>query len=171
MPVPDRMRRDAGAPPSSPAYFRGVRRRSDYEYLGLPLWCIAVGPDPGRGELRGHAKGILAVGDLATGLVAIGGLARGGIAIGGLALGIVAFGGLALGAVAFGGLALGLLAIGGGAAGWIAVGGAAAGVYAAGGAAWGTYVISAVERSPEAVAFFSQRDALQSLLPRGALRR
>lgn len=170
MPSPDRIRRDAGAPPS-PAFLRRVRRRSDYEYLGLPLWCVAVGPDPERGELRGHAKGILAVGDVATGLVAIGGLARGGIAIGGLAWGVVALGGLALGGLACGGLAIGLLAIGGGAAGWIAVGGAAAGVYAAGGAAWGTYVISAAERSPEAVAFFSQWDALQSLLPRAAWRR
>ncbi len=170
MPAHDRMRRDAGVPPS-PAVFRAVRRRSGYEYLGLPLWCVAVGPDPERGELRGHAKGILAIGDIATGLVAIGGLARGGIAIGGAALGLAAFGGFALGALAFGGLAIGLLAIGGGAAGWIAVGGAAAGVYAAGGAAWGTYVLSAVERSPEAVAFFAQWDVLQSLLPRGALRR
>ena len=170
MPAPDRTRRDAGVPPS-PAFFRGVRRRSDYEYLGLPLWCVAVGPDPERGELRGHAKGILAIGDIATGLVAIGGLARGGIAIGGVAVGLVALGGLALGGLAFGGLAIGLLAIGGGAAGWIAVGGAAAGVYAAGGAAWGTYVISAAERSPEAVAFFSQWDALHGLLPPGGPRR
>jgi hypothetical protein len=169
MPVPDPARRTAGAPPY-PA-FRAVRRRSEYEYLGLPLWCIAVGPDPERGELRGHAKGILAVGDIATGVVALGGLARGGLAIGGLAVGLIAFGGFALGALALGGLAVGLCAVGGGAIGWIAVGGAAAGVYAAGGAAWGTYVISAAERSPEAVAFFAQWDALQSLLPRAALRR
>jgi len=169
MPVPDRTRGAPGATPS--AAFRGVRRRSDYEYLGLPLWAVAVGPDPATGEVRGHAKGILAVGDVATGLIALGGLAYGGIAVGGLAIGLVAVGGFALGALAFGGLAIGLVAIGGGAVGWAAVGGAAAGVYAAGGAAWGSYVISAVERSPEAVAFFTQWDALRSLLPPTAIRR
>jgi hypothetical protein len=170
MPAPDRTRRNAAAAPST-AVVRGVRRRSDYEYLGLPLWAVAIGPDPAQGELRGHARGILAVGDIATGVIALGGLARGGIAVGGLAVGVVAIGGLALGALGLGGLAIGLLAIGGAAIGWAAVGGAAAGVYAAGGAAWGTYVISAVERSPEAVAFFAQWDALRSVLPPNPIRR
>ncbi len=169
MPASDRTKGRAAATPSGA--FRGLRRRSDYEYLGLPLWAIALGPDPEAGEVRGHAKGIVAVGDIATGFIALGGLARGGIAVGGLAVGLVAIGGFALGVLAFGGLAIGLLAIGGGAIGWAAVGGAAAGVYAAGGAAWGTYVISAAERSPEAVAFFTQWDALRSLLPLNVLRR
>ena len=169
MPASDRTKGRAAATPSGA--FRGVRRRSDHEYVGLPLWAIAVGPDPDQGELRGHAKGILAVGDIATGFIALGGFARGGIAVGGLAVGLVAIGGLALGVLAFGGLAIGLLAIGGGAIGWVAVGGAAAGIYAAGGAAWGTYVISAVERSPEAVAFFAQWDVLRSLLPLSVPRR
>jgi hypothetical protein len=159
------------APPPSPVAMRAVRRRSDYEYLGLPLWAIAVGPDLAKGEMRGHAKGIVAIGDMATGFVAVGGLARGGIAIGGLAIGLVALGGLALGGLALGGLAIGILALGGGAVGWAAVGGAAAGIYAAGGAAWGTYVLSATERSPEAVAFFVQWDALRALLPAAARRR
>jgi hypothetical protein len=46
MPSPDRFASNRGgdAPPS-PVAMRGVRRRSDYEYLGLPLWSIAVGPD------------------------------------------------------------------------------------------------------------------------------
>ncbi len=149
-----------------PIQVRGVRRRSSYEYLGLPLWCIATGPDPARGEMRGHAKGVLAVGDMATGIVAVGGLARGVLAVGGLAVGIVAFGGLSLGGFALGGLAIGAVAVGGGALGWIAAGGAAAGFYAAGGAAWGVYVVSALERSPEAVQFFAQWGALRALLPR-----
>ena len=170
MPAPDRFGANREAPPS-PAFVRGVRRRSDYEYLGLPLWSVAVGPDLEKGEIRGHAKGILAVGDMATGFVAIGGLARGGIAIGGLAVGLIALGGFALGGLALGGLAIGILAFGGGAAGWVAVGGAAAGVYAVGGAAWGIYVVSAIERSPEAIAFFSQFDMLRSLLPPNVLRR
>jgi hypothetical protein len=152
------------AVPPSPPPMRGVRRRSDYEYLGLPLWCVAMGPDPARGEVRGHAKGILAIGDIATGFIALGGFARGVIALGGLAIGLFAFGGLALGALAFGGLAIGIVAFGGGAMGWIAIGGAAAGIYAMGGVAWGAYVISALERSPEAVALFSQCDALRALV-------
>ena len=172
MPASDRFgsTRTGDTPPSS-AIMRGVRRRSDYEYLGLPLWSVAIGPDPEKGEVRGHAKGILAIGDIATGFIAIGGLARGGIALGGLAVGLVAFGGFALGGLAFGGLAIGILALGGGAAGWAAIGGAAVGVYAVGGAAWGTYVVSAVERSPEAIAFFSQFEALRALLPPNVLRR
>ena len=90
-----------------------VRRRSDYEYLGMPLWSIATGPDLAKGEVRGHAKGVLAIGDIATGIVAIGGLARGVIALGGFAIGLVAVGGLAVGGLAFGGLAIGAVAFGG----------------------------------------------------------
>jgi hypothetical protein len=142
-----------------------IRRRSDYEYLGMPLWSIASGPDLAKGELRGHAKGVLAIGDVATGIIAVGGLARGVIAIGGFAIGIVAVGGFAIGGFAFGGLAIGAIALGGGAVGWVAIGGAAAGFYAVGGAAWGMYVVSAMERSPEAIAFFTQWDALRALLP------
>ena len=166
MPVGDRI--SPAAP--SPSRVQVVRRRSDYEYLSLPLWSIAVGPDPSKGEMRGHAKGIVAIGDIATGFIAVGGLARGVFALGGLAVGVFAFGGLALGIFALGGLAIGVVALGGGAAGWLAIGGAAAGVYAVGGAAWGAYVISATERSPEAVAFLSQWDGLRTL-PQNSPRR
>ncbi|MFO1312868.1 MAG: hypothetical protein U1F41_12480 [Burkholderiales bacterium] len=135
---------------------RSVRRRSSHEFLGMPLYSIALGPDLAKGELRGHAKGVLAIGDFATGIVAIGGLARGVIAIGGLAFGLVAFGGLAVGGLALGGAAIGLAALGGGALGYVAVGGAAFGVYAAGGAAFGEHVISTMTRDAEAVRFFSE---------------
>jgi len=165
MPKPDPFRSTLQSAAAPPIGMQSVRRRSDYEYLGLPLWSIATGADPAKGDLHGHAKGVLAIGDIATGVVAIGGLARGLLAIGGVAIGIVAVGGLAVGALAFGGLAIGAVAFGGGALGWIAIGGAAAGFYAAGGAAWGMYVVSAMERSPEAVAFFTQWDALRAFLP------
>ena len=166
MPAPEKMSSSRiGDPPALPAAMVGVRRQSDYEYLGMPLWCIAIGPDPAKGELRGHAKGVLALGDIATGVIAIGGFARGFVAFGGLAIGVIAVGGLALGGLAFGGLAIGIAALGGGAIGWVAVGGAAAGFYAAGGAAFGTYTIDAVAQSPEAVAFFTQWDALRALVP------
>jgi len=135
---------------------RSVRRRSAYEFLGMPLYDIAIGPDLARGQMRGHARGVIAVGDLATGIIAIGGLARGVIAIGGLAMGIVAIGGLAIGALAIGGGAIGLVAFGGGALGVVAMGGGAVGYYAAGGGALGEHVISATTRDPEAVRFFAE---------------
>jgi hypothetical protein len=135
--------------------YRGVRRRSAFELAGLPLYDIALGPDPEREQVRGHAKGILAIGDIATGLVALGGLARGGIAIGGLSIGLVSLGGLALGVLlAAGGGAIGGVAVGGGALGGVAIGGGAGGYYACGGAALGHAVVDARRRDSEAEAFF-----------------
>ena len=75
----------------------GVRRRSEREFLGLPFYDIAMGPDPMSGQARGHAKGVIAIGDVATGIVALGGIARGVFALGGVALGLFSFGGLSIG--------------------------------------------------------------------------
>jgi hypothetical protein len=134
-----------------------VRKRSSTRLGDLPLYEVALGPDPARGESRGHAKAILAVGDMATGFVAIGGWARGVIALGGLATGLVSFGGMSVGVLfAVGGLAIGGVALGGGAAGEVAVGGAAVGHYACGGAAVGHHVISPMRRDPAAEAFFEK---------------
>lgn len=144
----------------------GVRRRSKLRLFGLPLYDIAMGPDPARGELRGHARGVVAIGDLATGVVACGGLARGGIAIGGLAVGVIALGGAAFALLfAFGGLAVGTVAVGGGAAGYIAFGGAAAGEYAFGGEAFGSHVVDHAQRDPEALALLERLPWLRPLLP------
>lgn len=146
---------------------RSIRRRSESTFLGLPLWEIAIGPDPIAGEQRGHARAIIAIGDIATGWLALGGVARGTVAIGGVALGGVslggvslgllgAFGGLAIGTVAVGGMAIGLLAVGGAAVGYVAIGGGAFGHFACGGGAVGDYVVSPDRRDPEAVKFFTQ---------------
>lgn len=136
---------------------KGVRKQSGTTILGLPLVSIAYGPDPEKGEQRGHAKGIIAIGDIASGFIAIGGLAYGGLAIGGCAIGLLAFGGCALSLLlAVGGLAIGCLAFGGGAIGLVAVGGGAIGYYAVGGGAIGVHVIDGVRQSPEAVKFFEQ---------------
>jgi hypothetical protein len=90
-----------GAQPLAPIPTRAIRKRSDYEYLGMPLWSVAIG--------------------------------------------------------------------------WAAIGGAAVGYYAAGGAAWGTYVVSAIERSPETIAFFTPcdvvRDVVRTLVSPNMLRR
>jgi hypothetical protein len=135
-----------------------IRYRSSIAIGDIPLVSIALGPDLARGEWRGHAKGIVAIGDIATGVFALGGLATGGICIGGLTLGLASLGGLALGVlVAVGGLAVGTTAVGGAAVGRVAVGGGAVGEYACGGGALGTHVIDATRRDPEAEAFFRER--------------
>jgi len=136
---------------------RGIRKRASWGLGDIPFYDIALGPDLQRGQLRGHAKGIVAIGDFATGVLAIGGLARGVIALGGLSLGLVSAGGLSLGLLAaVGGLAIGGAAIGGAAVGAVAIGGGAAGYYACGGGAAGKYVIAAHRRDVEAREFFRQ---------------
>ncbi len=137
--------------------FRGVRKQATWDIFGMPAWAIAVGPDPATGQMKGHAKGFLAIGDMATGFFAIGGLARGVFAFGGLALGCVSFGGCSIGlALALGGFSMGGVALGGAAVGGVAVGGGAVGVYAMGGAAVGSHVIRQDRQDPEAIAFFGR---------------
>src|SRR5947207_13548203 len=125
---------------------KSVRRESPRKFFGLPLWAIAIGPDSERGEMRGHARGIFALGDIATGWFAFGGLARR----------FFAFGGLAIGLFAFGGAAIGGLAIGGGALGGVAIGGGACGYYAFGGGAVGIHTVSPLHRDPAALDFSRQ---------------
>src|SRR5687768_9506924 len=60
---------------------RGKRYRSKATLWGLPVIHIAVGP--AEGELRGKAKGIIAIGDMAFGFLALGGMACGVVAVGG----------------------------------------------------------------------------------------
>jgi hypothetical protein len=149
--------------------YRGVRRRSSFEVAGLPLWEIASGPDPETGSMRGHARAIFAIGDLATGVVAIGGLARGVFALGGCALGLVSMGGFSIGVLlAVGGLAIGGVAFGGGAVGGIAIGGGAVGMYACGGGAAGSHVISPGRRDPEAMGSELVAVIDPVVLPRGS---
>jgi hypothetical protein len=137
--------------------FRGIRYRSAAAIGDIPLLAVAIGPDPDKGQMRGHARGVFAIGDIATGVVALGGLARGLVAMGGLALGAVSIGGVSLGLLAAaGGLAIGSVALGGAAAGGVAMGGGAVGLYACGGAAAGTHTVSALGRDPEAEAFFRE---------------
>jgi len=121
---------------------QNIRKRSSKTLGGLPLVALAFGPDPEQGETRGHARGVIAIGDIATGwlaiggaakgYIAIGGVARGAVAVGGAAIGLIAIGGGALGVISLGGLAVGVLAIGGLAIGGIAIGGGAIGIVAMG---------------------------------------
>jgi len=133
-----------------------ARWKSAATILEYPLVAVALGPDTTANESRGHARGIIAIGDIATGLIALGGIARGAVAFGGLALGGIAFGGCGIGILSFAGLALGYFAIGGLAIGNAAVGGLAVGYYAMGGAAIGKFIISPLHHDPQAVEFFSK---------------
>ena len=90
-----------------------IRYKSEARFLEMPVVSIAVGPDPANHESRGHARGVIAMGDIATGVFAMGGVARGVVALGGVAFGGIALGGLGLGLLAFGGLALGYFAAAG----------------------------------------------------------
>jgi hypothetical protein len=148
----------------APQYLEsGKRYRSRATLFGLPVIDIAIGPK--NGELRGKAKGIIAIGDVATGGIAIGGLARGIVAIGGLAVGAFSFGGgafglctamggAAIGGLATGGAAIGTLAAGGGAIGIVAQGGGAVGYIARGGGAAGVHTITMGQASPIAQSVF-----------------
>lgn len=127
----------------------GVRYRSSATFLGIPLLAIARGPDFEKGEMYGHARGIIAIGDVATGVFAIGGLSRGIFALGGMALGCVTLGGCSIGLLlSVGGFSLGGIALGGCAIGGFAAGGMAIGHYAVGGQAIGTHVISPLRQDP-----------------------
>ena len=108
--------------------------RWHYEYkskrtlFGLPLVHINCGPG------IHWARGIIAVGDIATGLVALGGIAVGLFSLGALSLGLLlALGAVSAGIISIGGLALGILVLGGFALGVVSIGGISCGVYAAGG--------------------------------------
>lgn len=153
-------------------YYRGLHYeyRSKRTLWGLPLVHINL---QDRGLCR--AKGIIAIGNVATGLVAIGGFSAGLLSVGGLGIGLLALGGITVGAAAAGGLAFGLLAALGGCAfslgaalggcavsRFVAVGGAAVGQYAGGAAAFGSLLaIGQDAESARGLAFtLDQLDAL-----------
>jgi hypothetical protein len=133
----------------------GKRYRSNATLFGLPIIDVAMGPS--EGEMRGKARGIIAIGDSALGWIAIGGIARGIVALGGVAIGVFPVGGLAFGVLAAagglavslglasGGLAIGTVSSGGGAVGIIAQGGVALGVFARGGSHFGNTSSQAFE--------------------------
>ena len=125
---------------------RTVRYSSTWGVFGWPLLAIAQGPDPSKNEARGHARGIIALGDLATGVIAIGGLARGAIAIGGVAVGLLTVAGVGLGAFVIAGVAIAQTAFGG----------VAIGQYAKGGTAIGVEVVSSKRVDDGAAVWFSR---------------
>jgi hypothetical protein len=108
---------------------RAMEYRSEQVWGSLPMVHVSVGGRQADGRYRlGRARGVIAVGDVATGLVAIGGVAIGLVSLGGVAVGLVALGAVAIGLVAVGAVAIGLFAAGAVAIGLTAMGAVAAGV-------------------------------------------
>lgn len=142
---------ESAPPPAATVIHHYYRPCFEYKskrtLFGLPLVHINCGYG-----LR-WARGILAVGNVATGVFAFGGVSAGLLSLGGVSLGLLlALGGVAFGAVAVGAVAAGLLAWGGVALGWLSVGGVAKGVYAMGGVAAGSRVaMGGVVSAPVAI--------------------
>jgi len=143
----------------------GVRKRASWGIGALPIYDIAFGPDIESGQARGHAKGSIAIGDIATGFIAVGALARGVIAVGGLAIGLIGFGGLCISLlIAIGGLAIGAVAMGGAAVGGVAIGGGAVGYYACGAGSMGQHFVHVAHQDPSVTEFLRQF-GLEGLCP------
>lgn len=121
--------------------------KSERTLFGLPLVHINLSQ---RGLT--WARGIVAIGNVATGFLAIGCFAAGLVSLGAIALGLLALAGMAMGLIALGGIGLGVIAAGGCALGYLAIGGSAVGVYAAGGAAVASKVAVGASASAELLA-------------------
>jgi hypothetical protein len=88
---------------------RAIEYRSEQRWGDLPVVHVAVGGRQADGRYRlGRARGIIALGDIATGLVAVGGVAIGLVAVGAVAVGLVAVGAVAIGLTAMGAVTAGL---------------------------------------------------------------
>ena len=79
----------------------GYEYKSKHTLLGLPLVHINCGYGLRR------AKGVIAIGNIATGIVALGGFGVGVVSFCGIGVGLLSLGGLALGGFAVGGVAVG----------------------------------------------------------------
>ena len=160
------------APPPAPTVVNNYynEHRWHYEYkskrtlFGLPLVHINCGPG------IHWARGIIAIGDIATGFVALGAVAAGLVSLGSLSLGLLlALGALSAGIVSIGCLALGLTAWGGFAVGVLSVGGLSWGVYAAGGVVTASKVaVGGVASAPLAIGSAAE-GAKTFLIPREGL--
>lgn len=106
--------------------------RSKRKLFGLPLVHINICD---KGFCR--AKGILAIGNIATGLVSVGAVAAGIFSLGEFSAGLISLGAFAAGLLGVGAISIGLVALGGIAIGIISIGGIAIGMYAVGGCAIG----------------------------------
>lgn len=121
--------------------------KSKHELFGLPLVHINL-----RDKGFCRAKGILAIGNIATGFVSLGAISAGLLSLGALTAGLLSTGAISIGLIALGGIAIGR----------IAIGGVAIGIYAIGGCAIGARVaVGDYARAP--VTFESQQQFQQAI--------
>lgn len=98
------------------------------------------------------ARGVVAIGNIATGLISVGAISAGLFSFGALSAGLLASGAMALGAVSIGAVAVGLLAWGAVSLGLVSIGGVAVGQFAVGGLTeGGRLAIGSVAQAPVAV--------------------
>jgi GLTT repeat (6 copies) len=149
---------------------RAMEYRSEQVWGDLPVVHVSVGGRQADGRYRlGRARGIIALGDVATGLVAVGSVAIGLFSVGGVAVGLVALGGVAIALVAIalvavGGVAVGLVAIGAVAMGLTAVGAVTAGLVGPG----PRPPVGSVTR-PELLAEESRRSGVRDACPQAPM--
>ena len=122
---------DAGKSDGEEEVFFPRIKKLKFEYkskttlFGLPLVHVKLG----------RAKGIFAVGLMATGFVSLGILSIGLFSVGLLSLGLIACGAFSFGGLSFGAISAGIMAFGGVALGIFTVGGLSIGMYSMGGCA------------------------------------
>lgn len=159
--------KESSSPPA-PAivnnYYNGHPEHWHYEYkskhtlFGIPLVHINLGRNS-------WARGVIAIGNIATGVAAFGGVAFGLFTLGAVSIGLLlALGAVSLGTVSIGAAAVGLLAWGGIALGWLAVGGCALGAYAAGGAAVASKVAVGGAAAAQHLAIGMDAEGAQAIL-------
>lgn len=161
----------AAAPQSAPqTVINNYYNSWQYEYkskrtlFGLPLVHIHLG----KGFQR--ARGIIAIGNVATGVVALGVFAAGVFSAGCFTVGLLTLSCIALGLLSLGCIAIGVVAMGGTAFGLLAIGGVATGVYAVGGLAHAAQIaIGSVASAPLAIG--DEPSGILSLLTDGSVPR
>ncbi len=106
--------------------------KSKKTFHGIPLVHVNVGFGLKK------AKGIIAIGNVATGVVSLGLVSTGVVSLGVLSAGLIGIGTIAVGLLmAFGGISVGTVAFGGIAVGVLSIGGLSIGIYSLGGCAIG----------------------------------
>lgn len=136
-------------PAGAEVYFVEKKRKFGFEYKSAKTWH---GMPLVHVNLKGTAKGVLAIGLAAKGIFAIGLAALGVVSIGlaafgflaigaVIALGIVAVSEISIGLIALGGMSIGVLSMGGMSVGWFSFGGFSVGKYAIGGGAVGDIAV------------------------------
>lgn len=146
-------------PSGAEVYFVEKKRKFGFEYKSAKTWR---GMPLVHINLKGTAKGVLAIGlaakgIFAIGLAAIGVLSLGIVSIGVLtiaafaALGVISSAGLSAGILSCGGMSIGLISMGGMSIGWFSFGGLSLGKYVIGGAAVGDIAVGGMATGTVAI--------------------